>query len=509
MEPSRIPANCGWGYCCGFLQHMFAVSSALLAATGQFLTLSARPPSVAIHITGFPARPHLASFNSRQSRVPTLCATSHLPCSSSPSLPLPYSQTVPPASAKIWLMVASSSTRASPFQLPLRTASSFSTARSFCFNRLSTAQRPAPAIRPSRRQIRWDTPTEPSCANQTQCPTHSACWTDVTGLSTCRCRSGYAWDPFDGLCKQGGALRHRISLIAGLTPSLFVAVVCFALISMVACRKRQAKQQAKDKISQERSRILNANGGKAALFSVKEMKLATAHFSKDCLLGSGGFGQVYKGVLRDGTVVAIKVAKLGNLKGSDQVLNEVRILSQVNHRNLVRLVGCCIETEQPLMVYEYVPNGTLFDHLAPSLGDTKQRKLTWERRLRVAIETAEALAYLHSSAYPPIIHRDVKSSNILLDANLTAKVSDFGLSRLVEDDVTHISTCAQGTLGYLDPHYYRNYQLTDKSDVYSFGVVLLELVTSQRAIDFARSSDDVNLVIYVGNRRMLTIGPEW
>jgi len=123
--------------------------------------------------------------------------------------------------------------------------------------------------------------------------------------------------------------------------------------------------------------------------------------------------------------------------------------------------------------------------------------LNWNHRLHVARDTAEGLAYLHFMAVPPIYHRDVKSSNILLDFKMNAKVSDFGLSRLAQTDMSHISTCAQGTLGYLDPEYYRNYQLTDKSDVYSFGVVLLELLTSQKAIDFNRASDDVNLAIYV------------
>ncbi|OIW21935.1 hypothetical protein TanjilG_15259 [Lupinus angustifolius] len=159
-------------------------------------------------------------------------------------------------------------------------------------------------------------------------------------------------------------------------------------------------------------------------------------------------------------------AKLGNAKGTDQILNEVRILCQVNHRNLVGLLGCCIELEQPIMIYEF-------------------------------IENAEGLAYLHFMVVPPIYHRDVKSSNILLDMKLNAKVSDFGLSRLVQTDMSHISTCAQGTLWYLDPEYYMNYQLTEKSDVYSFGVVLLEILTAQKVIDFNRAADDVNLAVYV------------
>ncbi|KAK8955698.1 Wall-associated receptor kinase-like 20 [Platanthera guangdongensis] len=145
------------------------------------------------------------------------------------------------------------------------------------------------------------------------------------------------------------------------------------------------------------------------------------------------------------------------------------------------------------MVYEFIPNGTLFEHLAKG-------SLPWRRRLSIAHQTADGLAYLHSSAVPPIYHRDVKSSNILLDEKLNAKVADFGLSRLAEADISHVTTCAQGTLGYLDPEYYRNYQLTDKSDVYSFGVVLLELLTSKKAIDFGRGAEDANLAVYVQRR---------
>ncbi|KAK3422534.1 hypothetical protein EUGRSUZ_G02984 [Eucalyptus grandis] len=236
-------------------------------------------------------------------------------------------------------------------------------------------------------------------------------------------------------------------------------------------------QEARERLTREREDILNARGGRAAkLFTGKEIKKVTANFSKDRLLGVGGYGEVYRGILDDGTVVAIKL-----------------ILCQVNHRSLARLLGCCVELEQPLLVYEYIENGTLLDHLRGE----GQGKLSWTRCLQIAHDTAEGLAYLHFSAVPPIYHRDVKSSNILLDEKLKAKVSDFGLSRLAHTDMSHISTCAQSTLGYLDPEYYRNYQLTDKSDVYSFRVVLLELLTSQKAIDFNRATDDVNLAVYV------------
>lgn len=173
----------------------------------------------------------------------------------------------------------------------------------------------------------------------------------------------------------------------------------------------------------------------------------------------------------------------------------------MNHRHLVRLLGCCIDLYNNLLIYEYIPNGTLFDHLHTHKFD---HPLNWLHRLKIAHQTAQALSYLHSSALPPIYHRDVKSSNILLDSNFDAKVSDFGLSRLVEiteANKSHIFTSAQGTLGYLDPEYYLNFQLTDKSDVYSFGVVLLEILTAKKAIDFNREEENVNLVVY--GKRMI------
>lgn len=278
-----------------------------------------------------------------------------------------------------------------------------------------------------------------------------------------------------------------------MSVGLGVALIA-AVIGFFVYRRHQLIKREQDRLTREREEILNAGGGKSAkVFTGKQIKKATNSFAKDRLLGSGGYGEVYKGILDDGTLVAVKCAKLGNTKSTDQVLNEVRILCQVNHRSLVGLLGCCVELEQPLLVYEYIPNGTLLDYLQGG----KRELLGWKRRLSIAHATAEGLAYLHFSAAPPIYHRDVKSSNILLDEKLNGKVSDFGLSRLAHTDMSHISTCAQGTLGYLDPEYYRNYQLTDKSDVYSFGVVLLELLTSQKAIDFNRPPDDVNLAVYV------------
>ncbi|KAL1365298.1 wall-associated receptor kinase-like 20 [Arachis hypogaea] len=358
-------------------------------------------------------------------------------------------------------------------------------------------------------EIQWLSPRETVCASQKDCDsTTSACGPDPnngSGIKRCFCINDLVWDPINGVCTKkvtcqdpnGCGGTDRTALIAGLTCGIGAGLILAAIFVLLYKRHRRIVE-AQERLAREREGILNASGGgrPAKLFSGKEIKKATNDFSPDRLLGAGGYGEVYKGTLQDGTIVAVKIAKLGNAKGTDQVLNEVRILCQVNHRSLVGLLGCCVELQQPIMVYEFIENGTLLDHLQGQL--QKERSLlTWKHRLGIARDTAEGLAYLHFMAVPPIYHRDVKSSNILLDSKLNAKVSDFGLSRLAQTDMSHISTCAQGTLGYLDPEYYRNYQLTDKSDVYSFGVVLLELLTAQKAIDFNRDADDVNLAVYV------------
>ncbi|XP_028786524.1 wall-associated receptor kinase-like 20 [Neltuma alba] len=346
-------------------------------------------------------------------------------------------------------------------------------------------------------ELEWEIPVEPVCKGPKDCKEllNSKCLKDPTNARRmkCLCNAGFKWDPSNGLCKPckpGHGEKKKATPLAGSLG----AIVFIALVVSIFLYKKydKSKKQAERKLTKQKERILNAKancGLSARIFTMREIKKATNNFSKDNLISTGGFGEVFKGTFDDGTVVAIKRAKLGNTKALDQILNEVRILCQVNHRNLVRLLGCCVELD-------YQPLQGRFDHLHTHRFDPP---LQWLHRLKVAHQTAQALYYLHSSALPPIYHRDVKSSNILLDDKLDAKVSDFGLSRLVEiaeANKSHIFTSAQGTLGYLDPEYYRNFQLTDKSDVYSFGVVLLEILTREKAIDFNREEENVNLVVY-------------
>ncbi|KAJ0540793.1 putative protein kinase RLK-Pelle-WAK family [Helianthus annuus] len=233
--------------------------------------------------------------------------------------------------------------------------------------------------------------------------------------------------------------------------------------------------------------------GSIQVFGDEELRKATMNYAESMVLGKGGQG-VYKGILPDKRVVAIKKSKISDQEQLEQFIDEIVILGQVNHKNVVRLLGCCLETVVPLLAYEFVSNGTLYHHLHNKTSGATS--LSWDSRLRIAHESADAIAYLHSYATRTIIHRDVKSANILLDENYTAKVADFGASEFIPMGHDQISTLFQGTSGYLDPEYLYTGQLTDKSDVYSFGVVLAELLTGLKPIDSKGSREDKTLATY-------------
>ncbi|KAJ0464455.1 putative protein kinase RLK-Pelle-WAK family [Helianthus annuus] len=232
---------------------------------------------------------------------------------------------------------------------------------------------------------------------------------------------------------------------------------------------------------------------KTILFTSRELAKATDNFNQNRILGKGGQGIVYKGMLTDGRIVAVKKSTLVDESQLEQFINEVVILSQVNHRNVVKLLGCCLETEVPLLVSEFIPNGTLYDRIHD---ESHELPLSFNMRLQIATEVAQALSYLHSATSIQIYHRDIKTTNILLDDKYRAKVSDFGTSRCVSTDQTHLTTLVKGTLGYLDPEYFHSSQFTEKSDVYSFGVVMAELLTGEMPISLTGFGENRSLVAH-------------
>ncbi|XP_076938679.1 putative serine/threonine-protein kinase PBL7 [Bidens hawaiensis] len=234
----------------------------------------------------------------------------------------------------------------------------------------------------------------------------------------------------------------------------------------------------------------------AHTFTFRELAAAAKNFRADYLLGEGGFGRVYRGRLETtNQVVAIKQLDRNGLQGNREFLVEVLMLSLLHHPNLVNLIGYCADGDQRLLVYEYMPLGSLEDHLHDLPPDKQQ--LDWNTRMKIAAGAAKGLEYLHDKASPPVIYRDLKCSNILLDEEYNPKLSDFGLAKLGPvGDKTHVSTRVMGTYGYCAPEYAMTGQLTLKSDVYSFGVVLLEIITGRKAIDNSKTDCEHNLVAW-------------
>ncbi|TYG45960.1 hypothetical protein ES288_D11G217700v1 [Gossypium darwinii] len=315
----------------------------------------------------------------------------------------------------------------------------------------------------------------------------------------CFCKEGFEGDGFKegGGCRRvpscnaskyisgncGGTTRVGVlvgGLVGGALLMGIVALVCFYL--------RRRSNNINKQMSAKRLISEAAGNSSVPCYAYREIERATNGFCDKQRLGTGAYGTVYAGKLHSDDWVAIKRFRYRDPDSIDQVMNEIKLLSSVSHPNLVRLLGCCMEEGEPMLVYEFMPNGTLSQHLQRERGSG----LPWTVRLTIAAETAKAIAYLHS-VNPPIFHRDIKSSNILLDYNYRSKVADFGLSRLGMAESSHISTAPQGTPGYLDPQYHQYFHLSDKSDVYSFGVVLVEIITALKVVDFSRAHNEVNL----------------
>ncbi|KAF8007301.1 hypothetical protein BT93_K1333 [Corymbia citriodora subsp. variegata] len=286
-------------------------------------------------------------------------------------------------------------------------------------------------------------------------------------------------------------------LLIGIGASLGALFLVLLLWLLSNFMKKRKEIKHKERFFKQNGGLLlqqqicssETNVDKSKLFNSKDLEKATDNFNKNRILGQGAQGTVYKGMLADGGIVAIKKSKAIDKGKVEQFINEIAILSQINHRNIVKLLGCCLETESPLLVYEFIPNGTLFQYLHDSL-------VSWGTRLQIATDVAGALSYLHSSASIPIYHRDIKSTNILLDDKYRAKVADFGTSKSLSLYQTHVTTVVQGTFGYLDPEYFQSSQFTEKSDVYSFGVVLVELLTGRKPVSLLGDEEDRNLASY-------------
>ncbi|KAI3449843.1 hypothetical protein Pfo_006508 [Paulownia fortunei] len=316
-------------------------------------------------------------------------------------------------------------------------------------------------------------------------------------------------------------MNPRIIIVIALSVFVLLVVCCAAVAVLLKCRnarrpsnavgpvftpsmnKRSGSMLSSSPASSTSASLISAMP--ASVLSVKtfalvELEKATEKFSPKKMLGEGGFGRVYHGLMQDGTEVAVKLLTRDNQNGDREFIAEIEMLSRLHHRNLVKLIGICIEQRRRCLVYELVPNGSVESHLHGA--DRSKGPLDWDARLKIALGAARGLAYLHEDSNPRVIHRDFKASNVLLEDDFTPKVADFGLAREATEGSHHISTRVMGTFGYVAPEYAMTGHLLVKSDVYSYGVVLLELLSGRKPVDMSQSPGQENLVTWA--RPLLT-----
>ncbi|CAM8891006.1 unnamed protein product [Rhodiola kirilowii] len=299
-----------------------------------------------------------------------------------------------------------------------------------------------------------------------------------------------------------GGSQDRIVLVVILVlasvsvTALLVAFIYYCYVSNKVAKRFKSNKgdEYEDRISLPDLRVSVDKG--LQVFTFKQLQSATGGLGKSNVIGHGGFGLVYRGVLNDGRKVAVKLMDQAGKQGEEEFKVEVDLLSRIRSPYLLSLIGYCSDRNHKLLVYEFMANGGLQEHLYPISGSNAvYSKLDWDTRLRIALDAAKGLEYLHEQLSPPVIHRDFKSSNILLDKNFSAKVSDFGLAKLGSEKAGgHVSTRVLGTQGYVAPEYALTGHLTTKSDIYSYGVVLLELLTGRVPVDMKRPPGEGVLV---------------
>nr|XP_043609570.1 probable LRR receptor-like serine/threonine-protein kinase RFK1 [Erigeron canadensis] len=279
--------------------------------------------------------------------------------------------------------------------------------------------------------------------------------------------SAISVDPYFKTCSVGGKKNKKIAYVG-----IAIGAAClFLLVLAIVWWRRSLKH------NKRKDKVLQGMEFKTISFSLKQLKSATSNFNVTNKIGEGGFGPVYKGTLSDGTVIAVKQLSSQSRQGNREFLNEVGVISCLQHPNLVKLHGCCIEGDQLMLVYEYMENNSLSNALFGL--NNSELKLDWPMRFKICIGIAKGLAFLHEESRLKIVHRDIKATNVLLDKDLNPKIADFGLARLSDEDQTHVSTRVAGTIGYMAPEYALWGFLSDKADVYSFGVLALEIVSGK------------------------------